>query len=77
MARGLTGPLLSALAYLHSKDIVHRDLKPSNVLCTRAADGTVKVVIPVCSTQGVSEAGRQAAGMHLGCIWLHLLTSCG
>ena len=37
--------ICDALVYLHDIPAVHRDIKPSNVLCERAEDGSVKVVL--------------------------------
>jgi calcium/calmodulin-dependent protein kinase I len=33
------------LVYLHGIPAIHRDIKPSNVLCERAEDGSVKLVL--------------------------------
>jgi serine/threonine protein kinase len=43
--RVLMADLCSVLAYIHGRLIVHRDIKPSNVLCDRARDGSVRVIL--------------------------------
>jgi hypothetical protein len=45
MVKGIMAPICEALEYLHGLPVVHRDVKPSNVLCDRAADGSLKVVL--------------------------------
>jgi serine/threonine protein kinase len=45
IARGIMIQLCDALVYLHGIPVVHKDIKPSNLLCERAGDGTVKVVL--------------------------------
>ena len=45
IVRGIMGPICDALVYLHRIPAVHRDIKPSNVLCERAEDGSVKLVL--------------------------------
>jgi serine/threonine protein kinase len=37
--------LCDTLAYLHSLGLVHRNVKPAHVLCSRAEDGGVRVVL--------------------------------
>jgi serine/threonine protein kinase len=45
MLRGMMADICDVLEYLHGMLIVHRDIKLSNVLCERAVDGSVKVVL--------------------------------
>jgi serine/threonine protein kinase len=45
MVRGIMAQICDALVYLHGIPVVHRDIKPTNVLCERAEDGSVKVVL--------------------------------
>jgi serine/threonine protein kinase len=45
MVRSLMAQTCDAMVYLHGLPLVHRDIKPSNVLCERAPDGSVKVVL--------------------------------
>jgi serine/threonine protein kinase len=45
LARGVLTQVGEALVYLHGLGVVHRDIKPSNVLCDRAKDGSVQVVL--------------------------------
>jgi serine/threonine protein kinase len=45
MVSGIMAPICDAMVYLHGLSVVHRDIKPSNVLCERAEDGSVKVVL--------------------------------
>jgi serine/threonine protein kinase len=45
MVKGIMAPICDALRYLHAIPAVHRDIKPSNVLCERAENGSVKVVL--------------------------------
>lgn len=52
--------ILSALAYIHSKQIVHRDLKPSNIM---VADGAcVKIIDFGLSDSNTYEILKQPAG---------------
>jgi serine/threonine protein kinase len=43
--RQMMTPICDALVYLHGIRVVHKDIKPSNMLCDRAADGSIKVVL--------------------------------
>jgi serine/threonine protein kinase len=45
MVRGMMAQICDALVYLHGIPAVHRDIKPSNILCERAEDGSVTVVL--------------------------------
>jgi serine/threonine protein kinase len=46
MLRSVAEQICDAMLYLHESHlVVHRDIKPSNVLCERAQDGSVKVVV--------------------------------
>jgi serine/threonine protein kinase len=45
MVQSMMTHICDALVYLHGILIVHKDIKPSNVLCERAEDGSVKVVL--------------------------------
>lgn len=41
-ATDITGRLLSALSYAHSREVIHRDIKPANIMLL--PDGTVKLL---------------------------------
>jgi serine/threonine protein kinase len=43
--RGIMVDVCDVLEYIHCMRIVHRDVKLSNVLCERAGDGSLKVVL--------------------------------
>jgi serine/threonine protein kinase len=45
MVRGIMAQICDALVYLHGIPAVHRDIKPGNILCERAQNGSVKVVL--------------------------------
>jgi hypothetical protein len=45
MVQGIVAPICDALGYLHGIPAIHRDIKPGNVLCERAVDGSVKVIL--------------------------------
>jgi serine/threonine protein kinase len=45
MVRGIMAQICDALVYLHGIPAVHRDIKPGNILCERAQNGSVGVVL--------------------------------